>query len=265
MIRRLLVIAVLVAASALASNARAASSGNGAALEGVLHANPLAPLQTPPPETPPPPPPPNPDNPPPPPPPDTTPSSGGSSGGSSSSGSSSSSSSSSSSYSGSSYSSSAASSAAAAAARRAAAREARREAARLERQRRAAARARRLAHLQLLLRLATASEHAPPKHLGVQAPGHPDLAFKPGAAHIRTTQLAATDSRGSGASTETLLAGVALIFALVMLGIAAVPVWIVRSERAAVLLEHWRVQIAASGASALVLAGVVLLMGSSGI
>jgi len=56
-----------------------------------------------------------------------------------------------------------------------------------------------------------------------------------------------------------------MVFALIMLGIAAVPVWIIRSERAALLLEHWRVQIAASGASALVVAGVVFLMGSSGI
>jgi hypothetical protein len=113
----------------------------------------------------------------------------------------------------------------------------------------------------MLLRLATASEHAPRDPVMPVPTRHVD----PRPAHIASTELAATSDKSTARSTEGILAGAAMVFALIMLGIAAVPVWIIRSERAAILLEHWRVQIAASGASALVVAGVVFLMGSSGI
>jgi hypothetical protein len=113
----------------------------------------------------------------------------------------------------------------------------------------------------MLLRVATASEHAPRDPVVLVPTGRAD----PRPAHIASTELAATSDKSTAASTEMILAGAAMVFALILLGIAAVPVWIIRPERAAVLLEHWRVQIAASGASALVVAGVVLLLGSTGV
>jgi hypothetical protein len=54
-----------------------------------------------------------------------------------------------------------------------------------------------------------------------------------------------------------------LAMAVVLLGIAAVPPWVIRAPRAAGVLAHWRVQIAAAGISALCAAGVVLLIGTS--
>jgi hypothetical protein len=74
-----------------------------------------------------------------------------------------------------------------------------------------------------------------------------------------------TESRTSPLFAK-LFAGAALALALVLLGIAAIPDWIVvRSARASLVLAHWRVQIAATGVSALCAAAIVFLIGTSGL
>ena len=53
--------------------------------------------------------------------------------------------------------------------------------------------------------------------------------------------------------------------ATILLALAAVPPWVVRRPRVAVLLVEWRVQIAAAGFSTLFVAGIVLLIGTTGV
>jgi hypothetical protein len=70
----------------------------------------------------------------------------------------------------------------------------------------------------------------------------------------------------SGSSTPALaklIAAVTFALALLLIGIAAIPDWVVRQERAALVITQWRVQIAATGISALFAAVVVVLLGSS--
>jgi hypothetical protein len=64
-------------------------------------------------------------------------------------------------------------------------------------------------------------------------------------------------------SSVRLFAAGAFAVSLLLLGIAAIPEWVVRPARAALLLSQWRVQLAASGASALFAALIVFLIGTS--
>jgi hypothetical protein len=69
-------------------------------------------------------------------------------------------------------------------------------------------------------------------------------------------------SSNSSVLVKLAAAGV-LAVALLLLGLAAIPEWAVRPERAHMVLAHWRVQIAASGLSALFAAAIVFLIGTS--
>lgn len=70
---------------------------------------------------------------------------------------------------------------------------------------------------------------------------------------------ASTSSKGLVALF--LLGGLGL--GVVLLGLAAVPTWAVRPVRAALLVEHWRVHLAATGLSTLFMALIVFLLGTS--
>jgi hypothetical protein len=59
------------------------------------------------------------------------------------------------------------------------------------------------------------------------------------------------------------MGGGTLAFAFILIGIAAIPDWAIRPARAAIVLAHWRVQIAATGLSALFAAAIVFLLGTS--
>jgi hypothetical protein len=70
------------------------------------------------------------------------------------------------------------------------------------------------------------------------------------------------ESASSSLSVRLFAVG-GLALALLLLGVAAIPEWVMRPARAALLLAEWRVQIAASGVSALFAALIVFLIGTS--
>ena len=70
-------------------------------------------------------------------------------------------------------------------------------------------------------------------------------------------------SGDSTSASARLFAAAALAVALLLLSLAAIPEWVVRPERVALVLANWRVEIAASGLSALFAALIVFLIGTS--
>jgi hypothetical protein len=84
-------------------------------------------------------------------------------------------------------------------------------------------------------------------------------------APVVTPTALSSDGSSQVAKLGSLVAVGALALALLLLGLAAIPDWVIRPARASLLLAHWRVQIAASGLSALLAALVVFLIGTSGI
>jgi hypothetical protein len=94
----------------------------------------------------------------------------------------------------------------------------------------------------------------------VESPGPTDSNASRGVAGAAVS-LTPPSSEDSPLQGAFLFAALGL--AVLLLSLAAVPPWVIRTPRAAEVLAHWRVQIAAAGISALCAAGVVLLIGTS--
>jgi outer membrane biosynthesis protein TonB len=75
----------------------------------------------------------------------------------------------------------------------------------------------------------------------------------------------ATLSSNSGSRLIALFLLAGLAVGGVLLGLAAVPAWILRPARASALIDHWRVQIAATGLSAVCMALIIFLLNTSGL
>lgn len=80
---------------------------------------------------------------------------------------------------------------------------------------------------------------------------------------VQPRAFAGIQPAASAAAPAEMIALGGLALAILLLGLAAIPEWIVRPGRAAMLLVQWRVQLAASGLSALFAALIVFLMGTS--
>jgi hypothetical protein len=73
----------------------------------------------------------------------------------------------------------------------------------------------------------------------------------------------------SGGTTGTQVIALFLVAGLVvgalLLALAAIPAWVVRPARASAIIDHWRVQIAATGLSALSMALIIFVLTTSGV